>query len=47
MQFLSNLNTMLTNQFGPLGPLLALGGLGFIMILATLPTLLKKKGQPL
>jgi len=46
MEFIGNLNTMLTNQFGPLGPLLALGGLGFVMILATLPTMLKKKVNP-
>jgi tight adherence protein C len=46
MQFLSNLNTMLTDQFGPLGPLMALMLLGLAMIAATLPTMLKKKANP-
>ena len=46
MQVLSNINTMLTDQLGPLGPLLALGGIGLIMIMATLPTMLKKKANP-
>lgn len=43
MQLLTNINTMLTNAFGPLGPLVALGGVGLLLVLATLPTMLKKK----
>ena len=39
-------NTMLTNTLGPLGPLMALGGIGLALILATLPTMLKKKADP-
>jgi tight adherence protein C len=46
MEFLSNINTMLTDQLGPLGPLLALGGVGLVMIMATLPTMLQKKVNP-
>ena len=33
----------LITNFGPLGPLLALGGLGFLLILIALPTVLKKR----
>ena len=43
MGFLNDINVMLTDTFGPLGPLLVLGGLGLLLILATLPTMLKKK----
>ena len=46
MQFLTNISTMLTNSLGPLGPLIAIGALGLILILATLPTMLKKKVEP-
>jgi tight adherence protein C len=46
MEFLSNINTLLTDQLGPLGPLLALGGVGLVMIMATLPTMLQKKVNP-
>ena len=46
MQFLTDINTMLTNALGPLGPLMALGGVGLALILATLPTMLKKKADP-
>ena len=47
MDFLSNLNTMLTSQFGPLGPFLAIGLLGLALILVTLPSMLKKQEDPL
>ena len=47
MGFLSDINTMLTSQFGPLGPLLAIGLLGLALILVTLPTMLKKREDPL
>ena len=39
--------SMLTDNFGPFGPLLAVGGLGLLLVLATLPTLLKKRIDPL
>lgn len=46
MEFISNINTMLVDAMGPLGPLIALGGLGLLLILAALPTMLKKKVDP-
>ena len=39
--------TLLTDNFGPFGPLLAVGGLGLVLVLATLPTLMKKRIDPL
>ena len=46
MQFLTNLNATLTAHFGPLGPLMAVGILGLVLVVATLPTMLKKKANP-
>jgi tight adherence protein C len=46
MGFLNNINELLVNAMGPLGPLIALGGLGLLLILAALPTMLKKKIEP-
>ena len=46
MEFLNNINATLVNAMGPLGPLVALGGLGLLLILAALPTMLKKKVEP-
>lgn len=46
MEFLSNINATLVNAMGPLGPLIVLGGLGLVLILAALPTMLKKKVEP-
>ena len=46
MGFLSDINTMLTDAFGPLGPLLALGMLGLVLVLATIPAMLKKQPEP-
>ncbi|MGL4311928.1 MAG: type II secretion system F family protein [Paracoccaceae bacterium] len=43
---LDTINTMLTDLLGPMGPLLAVGGLGLLMVVVTLPTLLKKKEEP-
>lgn len=40
-------STMLTEQFGELGPLLIVGVLGMFLILLTLPILLKKQRDPL
>ncbi|NEY91429.1 type II secretion system F family protein [Tabrizicola oligotrophica] len=42
---LSNINQMLTDALGPLGPLFALGFLGAILILIALPSLLKKESD--
>ncbi|KMW59517.1 Type II/IV secretion system protein TadC [Candidatus Rhodobacter oscarellae] len=44
---IEQINTLLTDQFGPFGPLLALGILGLFMVLLTLPILLNKKEDPL
>lgn len=46
MGFLSDINTMLTDAFGPLGPLLALGLVGMVLVLATIPAMLKKQPEP-
>ncbi|MGH1424935.1 MAG: type II secretion system F family protein [Pseudooceanicola sp.] len=41
------LNAMLVDMLGPLGPLYAVGGLGVVLILFTLPVLMKKQVDPL
>ena len=46
MDFLNDINTMLTTSLGPLGPLVVLGGVGLILIIAVLPILLKKQPEP-
>ncbi|WP_281857124.1 type II secretion system F family protein [Litoreibacter halocynthiae] len=47
MQFIENINALLVDNFGELGPLIAVGLLGLIMVLVTLPTMLKKQKDPL
>ena len=47
MEFLDQLNAMLTENFGELGPLLVIGVLGLFLVLLTLPILLKKEKDPL
>ena len=44
---LEDFKTLLTDQLGELGPLLAVGILGMFLILLTLPILLKKRADPL
>ena len=44
---LEAINSFLTGQLGPFGPLLAVGILGMFLILGTLPILLNKKEDPL
>lgn len=46
MDLVQSLNATLTNALGPMGPLIALGGVGLLMVLATLPALLKKRADP-
>ncbi len=41
------LNKLLTELLGPMGPLMAVGLLGVVMILLTLPLILKKQEDPL
>ncbi len=47
MEMLQDIETMLTDQLGPFGPLLAVGILGMFLVLLTLPVLLKKQADPL
>jgi tight adherence protein C len=47
MSILENLSTMIVEALGPNGPLMLVGSLGFIMVLMTLPILLKRPDDPL
>ncbi len=47
MEFINSINTMITDMLGPSGPLLLVGFLGIMMILVTLPVLLKREADPL
>ncbi|RVV98513.1 type II secretion system F family protein [Mesobaculum littorinae] len=40
-------NRILIDMLGPAGPLIAVGGLGLVLILVTLPILLKRQSDPL
>ncbi|MAM62517.1 type II secretion system F family protein [Maritimibacter sp. UBA3975] len=44
---IDTLTTLLTDQFGPFGPLMALGGLGVLLIIGALPLLFKRDEDPL
>jgi tight adherence protein C len=44
---LDSINTWLTDLLGPFGPLLVLGFIGVVMIVATLPAMLKPQKDPL
>ncbi|MFZ7092955.1 type II secretion system F family protein [Primorskyibacter sp. 2E233] len=44
---LDNLNKMITDMLGPAGPLIVVAGLAVLMILATIPLLLKSKPDPM
>jgi tight adherence protein C len=39
--------SILTDNFGPMGPFFAVGGLGLLLVIATLPILLNKKEDPI
>ncbi len=47
MQIIDQINAMLTDMLGPMGPLLALGFVGIVLIIAALPSMLKKEKDPL
>jgi tight adherence protein C len=47
MQFLSNIQATLTDAMGPFGPLIVVGTLGVLLILATIPLLIKDSQDPL
>ena len=38
---------MLTDRLGPLGPVIAIAGLGLLLMIAVLPSLLRQKADPL
>lgn len=44
---LTALNQTLTDLLGPMGPLLALGGVGLMLIIVALPSMLKREKDPL
>lgn len=44
---LDGLNQFLTDTLGPLGPVIAVGGLGLLLIILALPTILKRQVDPL
>jgi len=46
MEIFTNLNASLIASFGPLGPLLLLGGLGLSLMVGVIPFLLKKPAEP-
>ena len=47
MTVINDINAMIHDLLGPFGGILLLGALGFVMIIATLPILLKKRVDPL
>ena len=47
MELMDTAQAMLTEQFGPFGPLLVVGILGMFLVLLTLPVLLKRRADPL
>ena len=47
MEFLQPINDWLIDQFGPLGPLAAVFGLGIVLMAVVLPTLLRRQVDPL
>ncbi|RVT87443.1 type II secretion system F family protein [Rhodobacteraceae bacterium CCMM004] len=44
---MAGLNDMLVQALGPLGPLIAMGGLGLLLVLAALPFVFKRQADPL
>ena len=46
MEMISNINVMIVEQLGPMGPVLLLGGLGLLMMILVLPAMLKKPAEP-
>ena len=47
MEIFTTLDTMVQDMLGPMGWLMIVGGLGLVMIIATLPVLLKREEDPL
>lgn len=46
MPIVTEIQTLLTDLMGPMGPLIALGGVGLFLILCTLPFLISRKPEP-
>lgn len=46
MQILTDIQSWLVGLMGPMGPLIAMGGLGLFLVLCTLPFMLHKKAEP-
>ncbi|MDP3860659.1 MAG: type II secretion system F family protein [Phaeovulum sp.] len=47
MQFFAPITRMLTETLGPLGPVIAVAAVGILLMLAVLPTMLRKSTDPL
>ena len=47
MELLETVNRLLVTLIGPLGPVVVGGGLGLVLVLVTLPVMLKKRADPL
>jgi tight adherence protein C len=47
MELFNNAKLMIEEMLGPFGPLMLVGALGFMMVIITLPVLLKKNSDPL
>jgi tight adherence protein C len=47
MEIFDRINTLLIEQMGPLGPLYAVGFLGILLVIVAMPTMLKKRVDPL
>jgi tight adherence protein C len=47
MELVASVNRLLVGLIGPLGPLVVVGGLGLVLVLVTLPAMLKKRADPL
>jgi len=47
MDMLTTLNTLLTDMLGPFGPMIAVGGLGLILVLLMIPMMVKERQDPL
>ncbi|MDP4032031.1 MAG: type II secretion system F family protein [Pseudorhodobacter sp.] len=46
MEILNNINTVLTDSIGPLGPLVAVGALGLMLLAIAVPVLMRKQPEP-
>lgn len=46
MQILTDIQSWLVGMMGPMGPLIALGGVGLFLVICTLPFMIHKKAEP-